>query len=219
MEKQEYVEEIELIKEQNNVEFEIYPMAVEIIQPTIKSLSKRYVFARRKSDRGQIYYGLSSFPDVAILDKKFNNVPNTSISEEEWSKLRGCLEVKALYNSLITKKEIRDVLENKPQKLEKEGMGQLIGEILWYKKVLYTNGIEWRYLHIDDYNDKLRDTVITIANNRIKFEKENPKETFDWWESFRNMKFNIVIVDECITENCIENWEDFIDKIQQIDWK
>ena len=173
MEKQEYVEEIELIKEQNNVEFEIYPMAVEIIQPTIKSLSKRYVFARRKSDRGQIYYGLSSFPDVAILDKKFNNVPNTSISEEEWSKLRGCLEVKALYNSLITKKEIRDVLENKPQKLEKEGMGQLIGEILWYKKVLYTNGIEWRYLHIDDYNDKLRDTVITIANNRIKFEKEN----------------------------------------------
>ena len=27
------------------------------------------------------------------------------------------------------------------------------------------------------------------------------------------------IVDECITENCIENWEDFIDKIQQIDWK
>ena len=24
------------------------------------------------------------------------------------------------------------------------------------------------------------------------------------------MKFNIVIVDECITENCIENWEDFM---------
>lgn len=69
MEKQEYIEEVNLIKEQNDTEFEIYPMAVEIIQPTIKNLSKRYVFARRKTDKGQIYYGISSFPDVAILDK------------------------------------------------------------------------------------------------------------------------------------------------------
>ena len=35
MEKQEYIEEVNLIKEQNDTEFEIYPMAVEIIRPTI----------------------------------------------------------------------------------------------------------------------------------------------------------------------------------------
>ena len=40
MNKVEYEEEVELIKEQNDTEFEIYPMAVEIIQSTIKSLSK-----------------------------------------------------------------------------------------------------------------------------------------------------------------------------------
>ena len=96
MEKQEYIEEIELISEQNNSEVEIYPMAVEIIQPTIINLSKQYIFARRKSDGGQIYYGLSSFADIAILEKEFKNVPNTCIKNEEWSKLRGCLEVKAL---------------------------------------------------------------------------------------------------------------------------
>ena len=102
MTEDEYKEEIELIEEQNNVEFEIYPMVLEIIKPTIKNLSKRYVFARRKTARGQIYYGLSSFPDVAILDKSFKNVQNSQITMEDWLKLKGCLEVKALGKALIT---------------------------------------------------------------------------------------------------------------------
>ena len=103
MDRNEYVEEIKLIQEQNDVEFELYPMAVDIIKPTLKNLSKRYVFARRKTDRGQLYYGVSSFPDVAILDNEFKNTPNTCISKEEWLKLKGCVEVKALSSRLISK--------------------------------------------------------------------------------------------------------------------
>lgn len=151
MEKQEYIEEVNLIKEQNDTEFEIYPMAVEIIQPTIKNLSKRYVFARRKTDKGQIYYGISSFPDVAILDKKFKNISNKTINEDVWHQLKGCLEVKALETELITRFQIEEVISKKPDKLGQK-IGQLIGEILWYKKVIYTNGIEWRYLYIKEYN-------------------------------------------------------------------
>lgn len=216
MEKQEYIEEIELIREQNNSEVEIYPMAVEIIQPTIINLSKRYIFARRKSDRGQIYYGLSSFPDVAILEKEFKNVPNTCIKNEEWSKLRGCPEVKALGTDLISKEEIMRVLHDKPKQLN-ENIGQLIGEILWYKRVIYTNGIEWRYLHIDDYNDTLINTIITTVNDRIISEKNKTKEEFNWWEIFKSI--DIDIIDECITENCIDNWDDFILQIQKIAWR
>mgnify|MGYP000438265209 FL=1 len=170
MEKQEYIEEVNLIKEQNDTEFEIYPMAVEIIQPTIKNLSKRYVFARRKTDKGQIYYGISSFPDVAILDKKFKNISNKTINEDVWHQLKGCLEVKALETELITRFQIEEVISKKPDKLGQK-IGQLIGEILWYKKVIYTNGIEWRYLYIKEYSEELIKRIIGIVNNRIDFEK------------------------------------------------
>lgn len=218
MNKVEYEEEVALIKEQNDTEFEIYPMAVEIIQPTIKSLSKRYVFARRKSAKGQIYYGMSSFPDVAILDKDFKNVSNETISKEDWLKLKGCLEVKALGAELISEKKIKSVWSEKTKNESlNQDIGQLIGEILWYKKVLYTNGIEWRYLYISKYTEKLKENIITIVNKRIEFEAKYPKEEFDWWKSFRDIDFEIV--DECITQNCIENWEVFIDKINQINWE
>ncbi len=218
MNKVEYEEEIALIKEQNDTEFEIYPMAVEIIRSTIKSMSKRYVFARRKSDKGQIYYGISSFPDVAILDKDFKNVSNKTISKEDWLKLKGCLEVKVLGAELISKEKIKSVWSEKTNhETLAQNIGQLIGEILWYKKVLYTNGIEWRCLYIREYSEELIENIITIVNKRIDFEKEYPKEEFNWWKSFRDIDFEIV--DECITKNCIENWECFIDKINQIKWK
>ena len=216
MEKQEYIEEVNLIKEQKDTEFEIYPMAVEIIQPTIKNLSKRYVFARRKTDKGQIYYGISSFPDVTILDKKFINISNKTISEEVWPQLKGCLEVKALETKLITQDQVEKVISTKPDILNPE-IGQLIGEILWYKKVLYTNGIEWRCLYIKEYSEELIKRIIEIVNKRIDLEKENSNKEFNWWESFKDIDFEIV--DECITKNCIENWDDFIAKIHKINWE
>ena len=62
------------------------------------------------------------------------------------------------------------VSHDKPKQL-KQNIGQLIGEILWYKRVIYTNGIEWRYFRIDDYNDTLINTIITTVNDRIISEK------------------------------------------------
>ena len=54
------------------------------------------------------------------------------------------LEVKALETKLITKDQIEEVLSTKPDKLKKE-IGQLIGEILWYKKsALY----KWRRMEM-----------------------------------------------------------------------
>lgn len=201
MYKQEFLEEVKLIKEQNDVEVEMYPMVLELIQPTLKTLSKRYVFARRKTPRSQIYYGLSSFPDVAILDKSFkiaeinydNKCKNLKAQDnyisKAWSQFYGCIEVKRLNFPLITKEQIEYVLREKPESLAVE-MGQLIGEILWYKQVLYTNGIEWRYLSVEKYDEKLKDLVLQTFKNRI----ENEKKGFDWWKYFRESEF--VINDE-----------------------
>ena len=217
MNKEEYIEEIELIREQNDTEFEIYPMVIELIQPTIASLSKRYVFARRKSAKGQIYYGICCFPDVAILDKDYRNIANNTISKDDWKKLRGCLEVKALGRRLITQKQIYDIWSKKINyELLPQDIAQLIGEILWYKKVIYTNGIEWRYLTINNYSKNLEDAIIQIVNDRIEFESKNPPKEFNWWSHIKELEFEII--DICITKDCLANWEDFINRIKQINW-
>ena len=55
MTKEKYQKEIELIQAQNNTEIELYPLATEIIQTATEGLSKRYVFDRKKSKKGNIY--------------------------------------------------------------------------------------------------------------------------------------------------------------------
>lgn len=76
--------------------------------------------------------------------------------------------------------------------------------------MLYTNGVEWRCLYINEYSEELIKRIIGMVNERIDSEKENPNKDFDWWEKFKDIEFKIV--DECITKNCIENWDDFIIK-------
>ncbi|GAA6377276.1 hypothetical protein I230019B6_26370 [Firmicutes bacterium i23-0019-B6] len=228
MTKEEYQKEIKLIETQNNTEFELYPLAREIIQPTTKELSKRYVFNRKKTKKGNIYYGLSSFPDIAILDKEFKDIDRNEIKEEDWNGIIGSLEIKALGDKLFNINEIQDCLSE--ENLTKDE-GQLIGEILWYKKVLYTNGIEWKYFYVDKYSQELKEVILKIVNDRITSKKE---DEYDWWSKFKKLDIKIKDINvckkdelieencifyDCITENCMEDWDDFIDKINKINWK
>lgn len=182
--KEDYTEEIGLIKKQNYVEAELYPIVADIIKPTLKdSLSKRYVFGRQRRGLGQIYYGLSNFPDIVILDKTYENKSRKSIKIEEWKKLRGCVEVKNLNYSLITEEKIKSTISNSFEHITGEmeqltgEMGQLIGDLLWYKKVIYTNGIEWRFLSLDD-KEEIDNTIVEVVNKRI--ETEEAGNSFDW---------------------------------------
>ena len=240
MTKEKYQKEIELIKAQNNTEFELYPLATEIIQPVTENLSKRYVFNRKRTEKGNIYYGLSIFPDIAILDKTFEDIDRGKIKEEDWNGLIGSLEIKALDNKLFSIDEIQKCLSK--EKLTK-AEGQFIGEILWYKKVLYTNGKEWNYIYIKKYSQELKETILKIVNARIAFEKSEVDKTYqkseyDWWKEFKEFEANheiickdikdykeneteedcIVIVYDCITKNCMDDWEGFIRKINEINW-
>ena len=215
--KEDYTEEIGLIKKQNNVEAELYCIVADMIKRTLKdSLSKRYVFGRRKSNMGQIYYGLSNFPDIVILDKTYENESRKSIEIKEWKKLRGCVEVKNLNHPLITEEEIKstisDSFEHITEKNEQE-MGQLIGDLLWYKKVIYTNGIEWRFLSLDD-KEEIDNTIIEMVNKRIETEKA--KNSFDLWKSIKDLSFNYT--DICLSKDCIQEWDEFVKKVKEIEW-
>lgn len=232
MTKEKYQKEIELIKAQNNTEFELYPLATEIIQPMTEELSKRYVFNRKRSKKGNIYYGLSSFPDIAILDKHFVDIDRGEIEEEDWNGLIGSLEIKALGQKLFNIDDIQECLSKETLTIAE---GQFIGEILWYKKVLYTNGEEWKYIYINKYSQKLKETILKIVNARIAFEKrEAEKSEYDWWNEFKEANHKIkckdikdykedeteedCIVYDCITKNCMDEWDGFIHRINEINW-
>ena len=217
MNKKEYEEEIKLIKKQNPVEIELYPLIAEIIQPTLKSLSKRYVFNRKKSKRAQIFYGLSSFPDIAIISKKFESTPLEEVNIENWKYLKGCIEAKRLNQKLLNIENIHDFLTDKEKKPSKE-LGQLLGEILWYKKVIYTNGIQWKLFYIDYYSDNLKNKIINTVNSRIK--KENSKKEFNWWEEFTEYDWKEITIKSIdITNDCIKDWENFIKNVSnKIKW-
>lgn len=211
--KEDYIEEIGLIEKQNYVEVELYPLVADIINPTLKnSLSKRYVFGRRKSNMGQIYYGLSNFPDIVILDKNYQNKARKSIEIEEWKKLRGCVEIKNLNHSLITEEKIKSTISNSLEHITRE-MGQLIGDLLWYKKVIYTNGIEWRFLSLDD-NNEMNHKILKVVNKRIKLEDE--KNTFDWWNQIKDLSFNYT--DICLSKDCRQEWNEFVKRVKEIEW-
>ena len=216
LDKEYYSEEIKLIEKQNDVEAELYPLVAGIIQPTLKNLSKRYVFGRQRSSMGQIYYGLSNFPDIVILDKSYENKYRKSIKIEDWRQLRGCVEVKNLKHDLMTEEEIRTTLSNKPMHITRE-MGQLIGDLLWYKKVIYTNGLQWRFLSItDDDNNELANRIIEVVNKRIKLEEA--KHPFDWWENIEMKDGMLNYTDICLAKDCIQEWDKFIKRVNNIKW-
>lgn len=211
--KEDYFQEIDLIKKQNYVEVELYPLVADIIKPTLReSLSKRYVFGRRKSNMGQIYYGLSNFPDIVILDKNYQNKARKSIEIEEWKKLRGCVEVKNLNYSLITEEKIKSTISNSFEHITGE-MGQLIGDLLWYKKVIYTNGIEWRFLSLDD-KEEIDNTIVEVVNKRI--ETEEAGNSFDWWKNIKDLSFNYT--DICLSKDCRQEWNEFVKRVKEIEW-
>lgn len=220
MDKKEYVDEIKLIQEQNDVEFEIYPLAAELIAPFIKNLSKRYVFARRLSPLGQIYYGISSFPDIAIVERDFKNTEHSEINETNWSKIKGCVEVKAYNKTLYKLQDLSDFFdENKNLTSSKRTeLGQLIGEILWYRKVLYTNGVCWKLFEFNP-NEHQKSVILDLVKERI--DADANKTNFEWWSN-NDLKCIFseeqVITEEVIAENCIEEWGDFNEKIKEIEW-
>ena len=150
-----YIDEINLIKNQNNTERDLYYLVKQTLEPYCRGLSLRIVAERRKSELGQIFYGISSVPDIAILDRDFVNKQHYKITGKNRDKLKGCIEVKNLGEKLYTLKELQEEFEN-----ENVGTaaGQLAGEILWYKKLLYTNGKEWRlftFYNSGEYDDEI----------------------------------------------------------------
>lgn len=209
-----YIDEINLIKNQNNTERDLYYLVKQTLEPYCCGLSLRIVAERIKSELGQIFYGISSVPDIAILDRDFVNNQHYKITGKNRDKLKGCIEVKNLGEKLYTLTELQEEFENKNVGT---AAGQLAGEILWYKKLLYTNGKEWRlftFYNSGEYDDE----IIGIVTKRIE---EAKKGKFNWTKDTGIKKtakkiLNENIEEKIITKNCTKYWDEFIAEIKKI---
>ena len=209
-----YIDEINLIKNQNNTERDLYYLVKQTLEPYCGGLSLRIVAERIKSELGQIFYGISSVPDIAILDRDFVNNQHYKITGKNRDKLKGCIEVKNLGEKLYTLEELQEEFKNKNVGT---AAGQLAGEILWYKRLLYTNGKEWRlftFYNSGEYDDE----IIGIVTKRIEEEK---KGKFNWTKDTGIKKtakkiLNENIEEKLITENCTKYWDEFIAEIKKI---
>lgn len=97
--------------------------------------------------------------------------------------------------------------------------GQLIGELLWYGRVIYTNGKEWKYLSIVDVDNNLTN----YRNGYIKDVMVDKSIKYKWSERFNKEEFTVI--EETLLSNIDDihsesEWEDFKTKLRNIckDW-
>jgi len=116
-----YKEELELINAQNRVELDLYSIIAFVIRSTkfATSISLRDVTGRRETNFSKTFMGNSGFPDFIVRSREKNKD----------AAIFGAVEIKYLSKDLDNPNYIK----------------QLHGHIEFYKRVIYTNGLEWRF--------------------------------------------------------------------------
>ena len=219
---QEYKREINLMKNQNFTEIDMYSVIASLMRDgeNVKELSLRDVNRRwGRTDRGRVFYGLSSVPDFAILDVEFVNSENWL---DDVDMVYGCVEIKGIDKTLLSIDEILIKLNNGDEITTDEG--QLIGEVLWYKKVLYTNGLVWKFLEWTEYQSSW-ENIKDLVKDRIEKESgaETKEEKLSEWYQSQKVDFKKVVIKEeeyinLSEETTDDEWSEFVQKLHKIKW-
>ncbi|GAA4060940.1 hypothetical protein [Amphibacillus indicireducens] len=213
MDLHKYKREIELMKKQNMTEYDLYSIIASIIREgkNIESLSLRDVNRRRNSEKGKVFYGLSGVPDLVVLDFEFNNNDNKNNRIDNIDQIYGCIEIKGIDLTLLSAEDIIKKIEANKQIGKDEQ--QILGEILWYRKVLYTNGLIWRYINCE-FNKNYWDVIKNLVRTNIN--KPNPT---NWYKNICTHKFTIFEEDLIDLNSANEDqWNQFLKRLHSIKW-
>lgn len=229
-----YKKEIELMKKQNMTEYDMYSIIASIIREgnSVELLSIRDVNRRRKSEKGQVFYGLSGIPDFAILDFDFDNNDNKDMKVDNIDKVYGCIEIKEAGCTLLSVKDIIEKFKSKDGIKLGDEEGQILGEVLWYRKVIYTNGIRWMYYEWEEIDKEAWDCVKELVETRINKEEEYRIKknidsrksvtlpNFNWYNEidFKNIKISEIELINLSNEIKDDQWNEFINKLNHIKW-
>ncbi|MBO4396498.1 MAG: hypothetical protein J5819_09155 [Eubacterium sp.] len=178
---EEYMRELLLMRKQYGQEEELYPLINILLRENdnVKHLSVRHVAdapGKPGVNKGKIVgantyllYGYASMPDLVIFDENcdllIGGEPQKDIILKQIDNMYGCVEAKIVASS----HPVDDIKgENESVKPEEcnSALGQLIGELLWYGRVLYTNGLVWKYLELKSVEYKRNDELITVDDKR-----------------------------------------------------
>ena len=146
-----FKEEIELAMIQNCiVECELYSLLAEIIRGTKsgKKISLRDVTARKRTELSKNLEGEAGFPDFVVLERK---------KSRDAAKY-GCIEAKRPYDNM----EITEQIE---------------GHLNSYGKVIYTNGLVWKFYKEKKENEK----VYTLGSIKPKNKQATIGEPVNNW--------------------------------------
>lgn len=161
-----FKEEIELAMIQNCiVECELYSIIAEIIRGTKsgEKISLRDVSVRRKTKLSMWLHGAAGFPDFVVLERK----------KSRNARRYGCVEIKCPGKSNILR-------------ITK----QVKGHIISYGRVIYTNGLQWKFYRVD------KEPVKVIVLGRI----DPDNQDFVIWEP-------------------VDNWYELMSFLEDWDWK
>ncbi len=214
---EEYKKELEYIEKQYGGEEALYPLINIFLRELgdFKPLNKQdpsLVDVHRgrlcKYASRNLLYGISNFPDMVIMGKDFaykdNQLNYKKDLIDEKSKLFGCIEVKDLSEKLDeimdnTKKITLKYCNEKSMFCYKEDdqnyteVNQLYGDVLWYGKVIHTNGKIWNYYEIE--NKTLKDVNEFLMNYYFQFMKtrcnNNAQIVKDFYETVQGFSNNL----------------------------
>lgn len=166
-----YIDEIELIQFQNKVECDLYSILSFIIRNSKqgRAISLRDVSVRRTTDFSKSYKGEAGFPDFVVRTRE----------KSQNAAILGAVEIKYITVDL----DLEDNLE------------QLNGHIDFYKKVIYTNGIEWRYYN---QGETKSECIWTVYLGVFDNEKGIIWKDIGEWKDLLNKLDNINWIDEIV---------------------
>ena len=151
----DYKREMDKVIKQAPLEVGIQTLVYNLLNDIIinKNLSLLIVSTATQTDN---FKGLGGVPDLVVASKNYDYYDD-EVKKGNNKGLYGCVEVKATYNDLNSKLEY---------------FKQISGDILTYKKVLYTNGIVWRYYELNESTFNIKE----INNAICEFNKATKKE-------------------------------------------
>lgn len=226
-----YKTELIRTRNQNDCERDLYYTVGEILRYSdpMEDLSLRDVSGRRHSKIGEVFYGLSAFPDLVILDSEFKNQDNAQGNIENADKIYGAVEVKALGSKLydvekffesVQKGEIHPDMKNLDDQM------RLLGECIWNKKLIYTNGIQWQIIECSYKNDEWKNICEVVKERISRLFSKNNKSQEDWQKkiNFENILIEVSQVDMGVTKVKLENmnesqWDVLTKALNKITWK
>ena len=197
----------------------------------IKADNNKNVKSRKYID------GFGSFPDLAIFDESFPDLSDEENIVSNLKKIYGCVEAKCIGKDLIEFLDLNTTeiicekneednwigyygKKNKIILNEAKGRandaGQLLGELLWYGKVLYTNGVIWKYYKLSEKSEEIinairKEWISADSNNGDTLQEEKKKHKTWIFEQWKEENLEITIKSEEIG-NLTEIYEKIKDK-------